>query len=168
MCWKQSISRFVIVTLFLLTGLSTVASADVLFGKASRTWGKVVKVEKETVTILEGCDAKSERTILWSEIRLVKYNAQCSGPTSIGHGGLSTESCKDDPSQLTYVVKFTGGKRAYAAKVEAEESSLRITLIRDEGVLSGPLTDISSIEHLSICDRYLPNKLSWPDNFVRQ
>lgn len=161
----RSSKCFACVVLFLFACIASV-KADTVIGVDTIKYGKVTSIDKESVSIAEGCNLDLIVKMPADSVRQVVFNSDCKTPRDVPPiHGLNSDLCPDAPNEVFYVVSFTEG-RVFASNVQLDASGdLTIAIANSEEKLKGPRSKVQLISRINTCQRYVPRHFRWPKEF---
>ena len=143
-------------------------SADTVIGVDTIKYGKVTSIDKDSVSIAEGCDPNLVVKLSADSVRQVVFNSECKVPRDVPPiHGLNSDLCPDDPNETFYVVSFKEG-RVFASELQLDaDGTLIIAIANSDEKLRGPKTKVLLISRISTCQKYVPKNFRWPKEFSK-
>jgi hypothetical protein len=147
------------------TGLFALSTAigDTLQDKDSQRFGKIIKIDGQGVTFLQGCSG-NRVTILWRDLEYAKFDDSCD-PRQFGVSiSPATEDC---PDRLVYGVALKGASdRVYGTDLSFDDESFILTLVNDRGNIRIPSDQVKSkvefVRRDRVCLTELDHQVSLP------
>jgi hypothetical protein len=142
--------------------------ADVLRGGSGVAKNvRVIAFDRATVRYSEGCGGTEERSVAWSEVESVTFEAACG--SAIIEPALLDPDCPDAPLDV-FVVDFGG----LASPVVAE--SVALTVDRNIHLdtfhpweqAHGPISAVRSVAKRKVCRARIPESFEVPNSFCHE
>ena len=148
----------------------TTVSADIIFGKDAIKYGKVTKIDRDSVSIRLGCDDKGAiESLPLNSIRNIKFTDQCKVPeVGLSIPGLNSEECPSGNNEVFYMVNFGREGRVYASQLNLDDAgNMIIDIVFSNDKLRGPITKVRLISRIITCRTEIPTKFTWPREFSK-
>ncbi len=160
--WRQRASITIFV--FLVALAPQAGLADVLVGESAVMYGRVLSANASHVIFKAGCDGNVTKSAPWSEVRSIVFDAECKehevSPPSAG-----LLPCAQERVAALKVYPSSGRPPIFARSLQLEGGLARMTMMGDEGSLTGPREAISAIARLRVCPTELSGAAEPPAAF---
>jgi hypothetical protein len=149
-----------------LIGLLCVVTAwaDTLTDQNATHYGKLVRITQSEILFDENCSADQRVEISLANFVAIEFDTNCERPENAIVASPRTLPCPGQEETLfTISFKETGITKARAVET-VEDSKLKITPIKTNDYLIGPIQDVRSILHGPVCLEII-DQPQWPSSF---
>lgn len=142
--------------------------ADVLVSETDKSFGSIIRMDEQGITINQSCDSRFPKTVSWNDLRYIDFDDHCN-PHPVFNPG-SGPAYSDCENEVVYVLAYTARNQLYVEELALDDKAFRILLMNHKW-LTGPAASLRQVKTLSkskICKKEFQKAFTIPPSMKQE